>query len=477
MTRRATVVPPLLLLVTLLMVGSLAMQGYGAPIALPTNPQASPYSLLEAPPSVVAGETPPTPNGPPDWIDVLLDVYYFYNDSVQVSWRGRPRTSLVSPYNPLYNWTMEGTIVGGVWPGNPGNATIRVSPKANYSASVVEDFLNSTMENYVRFTCWPSLDCFNFTQYENASLWEFEGRIASAEEFLNTTFHLVSNATRYLMDGFNVTGIIESLGNWRVRMQWNETDSSLEFSYTLYNATDLVGDLYIFRLSKAMGRTEPLTLTGVGTLTVYGPYDRIIVNATPDSIYANTSFPIFPIGCNTFDFNEEVEQDFDLAFWFRRATAGISISREVSATSLQRGQVVTVIVTVENMGDLPLFDVTVSDLSGILSGAFVLVEGSASLFCPRLESGESLIMEYAMMAVQVGQVVLDGATVTARDLLAGEHVASTGDVTVSIGSGLLASEVLLIAGGAGAAVALVVLLILARLLRRWRRPTPQAGSS
>lgn len=419
-------------------------------------------------PSIALTEkAPPLPNGLPEWVDVSFQTRYFYNDSATVEWQGRPRWNVSSPYNPLFNWTTEGTIEGGLWSGNPGNATISVTAKTNDTKSeAVAEFLNYTMENYVRFTSWPSLSIFNFTEYENTTSWVFVDSIASLTELLNTTFHFVQNATEFLADGFNATGISESVTEWRVYMQWNETDSALEFSYTIRNATTLESDTYIFSLGRALGRNTPLVFTGIGDITVRGPYDRMIVNATPTDFYSEISYPYFPIGEETFNLSEIIEYDFDMTIWYYQPNTGLSFDRDISNTDLARGQIITVTVTVINTGNLSFSDVFINDLGGILSGFFTLVAGNASLSKHTLSAGSSLTMEYSIMAIQSGSFELPAATVTATDILQNEFALSTGTTLINIIAGLLPSEVQLVIIFAGIIIALISILILYRFRRR-----------
>jgi len=412
-------------------------------------------------------KAPPTPNGLPDWVDILFQTRYFYNDSATVEWHGRTRWSVASPYNPLYNWTTDGTIEGGVWNGNPGNATIAVTSETNETQSeVVAQFLNYTMENYVRFTSWPSLSIFNFTEYENTTSWVFVDSIASPTELLNTTFHLVQNGTEFLADGFNATGIAESVTEWRVFMQWNETDSVLDFSYKIRNATTLVSDTYIFSLGRALGRNTPLKFTGIGNIIVRGPYDRMIINATPTDFYSEINFPYFPIGQETFSLSEIIEYDFDMTVWYCQPVSGISLERELSTTNMARGQIIIVTLTATNTGNLSLSNVYINDIDGILSGFFTLVSGNASMLKTRLEAGSNITMEYSMMAIQSGSIDLPAAIVTATDILQNEFTKSTGTTLINISAGLLPGEVQLLIISAGVVVTLIICLILYRFRRR-----------
>ena len=457
---RYSVYFPVLILVTVLIASPLVAPHTGVPIPS-TSEQIT--SLRTSLTMVASSDRAPPPPGVPDWRDVTVQTHYFYNDSVNVSWKGSPWWTVSSPYNPLFNWTDNGTIVGGVWPGNPGNATIDVMIGTNDTTSEeVTDFLNYTMENYVRFTSWPSLSIFNFDDYENETHWVFEDAIASSEELLNTTFHLVSNATAFLADGFNATGIAENVTQWRVFMQWNETGSALEFSYTIRNATLLQGDDYVFSLARAFGRTTPLTLTGNGTIRIQAPFDRMVLNGTPSHLYPGVTFPQFPIGEDYYYLNE-TDQDFDLVIRFRQSTGGLSIIREVSSSSIARGQTVVINVTFVNTGTRPLHDIYVDDLSSILCGAFAMVSGSASLVKSYLAGGEAFSMQYVLVALQQGVFQFDGAEITATDILQNAYFRSTSTITITVVAGLLSSEISLIIIAIGF-VALVIIII----LLRWR---------
>ncbi len=456
---RYSVYFPVLILVTILIVSPLMAPQNGA--LIPSSEDNT--SILTSLPLAASDERAP-PRAVPNWRNADVTAQYFYNDSANVSWEGNPWATPTSPLRYLLDWTDNGTIIGGVWPGNPGNATIDVKIGNNETTSEeVTDFLNFTMENYVRFTSWPSLSIFNFDDYENETHWVFEDAITSTEELLNTTFHLINNATAFLADGFNATGIAENATRWRVYMQWNETGSALKFSYTIRNATLLQGDDYVFSLSRAFGRITPLTLSGNGSLTIQAPYDRIVFNATPSHLYPGITFPHFPIGEEKYYINEN-NQDFDIVIKFQQSTGGLDIIREVvSGNTIARGQTVVVNVTFTNTGSRPLHDIFVSDLSSLLSGAFALASGSASLDHPYLAGGESVTMQYVLIALQPGVFEFEGAEITATDVLQNDYFRSTSAVTITVGAGLLSSEITLIIIAVG-----IVAIVIVILLVRWR---------
>ncbi|MFX1474315.1 MAG: hypothetical protein ACFFCO_02400 [Promethearchaeota archaeon] len=457
---RYSVYFPVLILITVLLASPVVTSHTGVLIPSSSGQATSPQTsiAIEAPNDI----TPPPP-GTPDWRNVKALVEYFYNDSVNVSWKGKPWALYISPFRFLTDWTDNGTIEGGVWPGNPGNATIDAKIGNNETTSEeVADFLNFTMENYVRFASWPSLSIFNFDDYENETHWVFEDAIASSEEFLNTTFHLVSNGTAFLADGFNATGIVQNATQWRILMHWNDTGGGLEFSYTMRNATKLQGADYIFSLARAFGQATPLTLSGNASLTIQAPYDRVVYNATPSYLYPNVSFPQFPIGEEYFVINE-TDQDFDLLIKFRQSTGGLEITRNISSNSIARGQTVVINVTFFNTGTRPLYNIEVRDLSSILSGAFDLVSGSASLVLSSLAAGESVTMQYVLMALQQGTFILEGAEISATDVLDYEYFRSTSTDTITVGAGLLSSEIFLMIIAVGFIVLVIILVIL-----RWR---------
>lgn len=424
----------------------------------------APYALTPAPSSALIqgrGQVgPPTP-GLPDWVNVSLQAGYFYNDSATVSWQGAPRTASTSPFREIYTrfgtYVVNGSIEGGVWTGNPGNATIKVGVKNNPSNATALQFLNYTMVRYVRFASYPSLSLFNFTAYQNKTSWVFTDAIASLVEFLNTTFYLVNNATKFLTNGFNATGIAAAVTQWRIRMTWSQTTDSLAFSYSLRNATRTQGNDLVFSLGRAMGRTDPLTLVGNGTLTITGPYDRMILNATPSTLFPGIAFPYFPIGEEVFTVTTSTSVPFDLTVNFRQPVSDLSIARQLSRSNLLRGETLEVTVSVTNTGNLSMSNVFLSDTGGILSGAFALVAGSVSAFQPELGAGQTLTIKYTLMALQTGTAELPPARVSAVDILQNEFVRTTAATFVSIGGGMLPSETALLLGGV---VFLVVLLVL-----------------
>jgi hypothetical protein len=408
-----------------------------------------------------------------DWVNVSLRADYFYNDSATVTWQGAPGAPLTSPYKNLYSlfgtYMVNGSIEGGVWTGNPGNATIRVTVRNGTSETVASNLLNYTMTHYVRFESWPSLSIFNFTAYENATSWVFTDAIASPVEFLNTTFHLVKNATAYLTNGFNATGIASALTQWRVHMEWTETNDLLDFSYSMRNATLPEGNHRVFRLGRAMGRTTPLTLVGNGTVTIAGPYDRMILNGTPPSLYPGIVFPYFPIGEEVFSVIGQTSQPFDLTIHFYQPTSSLTITRQLGRTDLLRGEFLEVTVTVINTGNLSMFNIILEDTGGILSGIFALVAGSASTVQARLDPAESLTLQYVLMPLLTGTAELPPARVSAVDFLQNEIIRTTTAASITIGAGMLPSEVTLLSVGVGILVALLVVTVLFICHRRSRR--------
>lgn len=297
----------------------------------------------------------------------------------------------------------------------------------------------------------------------------FTDAIASPVEFLNTTFHLVNDGTKYLANGFNATGIAAAVTQWRIRMTWSLTNDSLRFSYSLRNATLTQGSDLVFRLGRAMGRTSPLTLAGNGTVTITGPYDRMILNATPSTLFPGISFPYFPIGEEVFTVTTSTSLPFDLTVHFRQPVSDLSITRQLSRTDLLRGETLEVTVTVTNAGNLSMSDVFISDSGGILSGVFALVAGSVSTFRPALAAGQSLTMKYTLMALQTGTALLPPARVSAVDMLQNEFVRTTTTAFVAIGGGMLPGEAALLLDGVVFLVALLVLVALYIWRRRSRR--------
>jgi uncharacterized repeat protein (TIGR01451 family) len=458
MSRRSPLIPVLFFIVVLA-IGPALVPNLGAPgqtvPALQEQRQVSPV----------------TP-GSSDWVNVSLHVTYFYNDSATVSWQGAPSSTAASPYKGLYGsfgtFLLNGSIEGGVWTGNPGNATIKVNVRNGTTEANVKEFLNYTMAHYVRFVSWPSLSIFNFTAYQNTTSWVFTDSIASPVEFLNTTFYLVNNATNYLTNGFNATGITAAVMQWRIRMAWSLTNDALAFSYSLRNATLSEGANLVFSLGRAMGRTTPLTLTGNGTVRVVGPYDRMILNATPSALFPGISFPYFPIGEEVFTVTTS-NKSFDLTVVFRQPVSGLSISRQLSRTELARGEVLEVTVTVINTGNLSMSDVFVEDTGGILSGVFALVAGSLSTFQPSLAAGQNITLTYAIMALQTGTAAMPPARASAVDMFQNEFVCTTPSAYLTIGAGMLPSEVALLSAGVVFLVALLVVVAIYVWYRRTKR--------
>ncbi len=410
---------------------------------------------------------PPVPQTLPDWIAVSLETEYYYDDLATISWYGRPRTGAQSPFNPLYTWTKEGTIIGGIWEGNPGNATITAIPWDNQTTALeVSNFLNYTMEHYVRFTSWPSLSIFNFTQYENSTFWEFNDAIASHAEFLNTTFYLVNNATKYLMNGFNATGIAARLTEYRIQLHWYEgvPDAEIQFNYTITDATELKNNTYIFSLGRAMGLTAPLNLTGTGTLTLNGPATRMILNGTPTDVFTEKVFPYYPIGIEEYSF-VTTQRDFDYRIWYIEPESSLTITREFSTTALNRGDLLSIKITVINTGDVPFNQIIVSDVQAIETGIFQLVEGVASKQVFDLQTGANTTLEYTARAQVTGLYDYPAVYVAGIDFFTAQHIFTSSTETLTIGNGLLPSEVGLIQIG----IVIIIITIALILLYRFRR--------
>jgi hypothetical protein len=409
--------------------------------------------------------TPIIPSGPADWVSVSLESEYFYNDTAVISWSGESRTVAQSPFNPLLNWTQSGSIEGGIWDGNPGNATITAIPLDNETtAAEAADFLNFTSTNYVPLDSWPSFSNFNFTEYENETLWTFNDPITSHEIFLNLTFYQVDNATGYLINGFNATGIATALLEYHIYMEWSDTDARLTFTYRIPGATELDGDSYIFSLGRAMGRTNPLILNGSGTFTVDGPSSRMITNGLPVEIFENDPFPYFPIGIEEYDFNLN-PQDFEYTVWFQESISALVVSREINTHLLRRGDTLFVEITVINTGDVPFSQVIINDLQAIEDGIFQLAGGAASDTVFNLQAGENVTLEYAVMAIVEGSYEYPAVRVGGVDFFSDQYTFASTTESLIITSGLLPSETLLIQIG----VILIIIAIISLILYRFRR--------
>jgi hypothetical protein len=411
---------------------------------------------------------PPLPQTTPSWIDVTLDAEYtFDNDSVMIRWSGRPRTTVQSPFNSLYNWTRSGYIDGGIWDGNPGNATIHAVAWGNTTtASEVKDFLNHTMVNYVRYDSYPSLSIFNFTEYENQTIWVFNDAIAAHDEFLNTTFHLVNNASAYLMDGFNVTGIMADLSDYHIHLEWFEDEpvANVTISYTIDNVIDTIAGVSEFRLGRALGLTAPLNLTGQGTLTIQGPYNRVYLDGSPDLAFGETIFPYYPIGVESFGFSSDTTE-FDYTISFQEGSSVLSIWREFSTTVINRGNILNVRIVVENTGNTIFSEATVRDVIPIETGVFQLVSGEAAITVFNLQPGENVTLDYAAMALVSGIYEYPEVQVLGTDVFSRQNTFTSTTQSLTIINGLTPNELTLI----GIAVAIIIIVVIILILYRFRR--------
>ncbi|MFX1318025.1 MAG: hypothetical protein ACFE9D_04120 [Promethearchaeota archaeon] len=454
---KKTTLIPLMILLGFLLLNALLAPGL---IFRVNEPASSPRLNVNA---------PPTPQSTPDWIDVYLDAEYtFDNDSVIISWTGRPRTNQDSPFNSLYNWTKAGYIDGGIWDGNPGNATIHAVAWDNTTtASEVRDFLNHTMMTYVRYTSFPSLSIFNFTDYENQTTWAFDDEIASHEEFLNTTFYLVNNATGYLMDGFNTTGIAAGLTSYRIHLEWfeNEPIAKVNFTYTIANVIEAQDDAFLFRLGRALGLTAPLNLTGQGQLTIHGPFNRVYLEGSPEIAFEGTVFPFYPIGVEAFGFSDETSE-FDYTIRFQEGSSILSVTREFSTTTINRGDLISVRVVVENTGNTIFSQATVRDVIAIETGVFQLVSGLASMTAFNLQPGDNVTLEYSVMALASGVYEYPAVQIVGIDVFSQQCTFTSSTQSLTIGNGLTPNEITLIGLGVGVIIIVVILLILYRFRRR-----------
>ncbi len=413
-------------------------------------------------------KTPPVPQTTPDWIDVNLDAEYtFDNDSVTIQWTGRPRTSLQSPFNPLYNWTRAGYIDGGMGYGNPGNATIYAVAWDNTTTSAeVTDFLNYTMVNYVRYASYPSLNIFNFTEYENQTTWLFNDAIASHQEFLNNTFYLVNNATAYLMDGFNITGIIPELTRYHIHLEWFESDptADISFTYTMANVIENQDNTYMLRLGRAMGLNTPLNLTGEGRVTIRGPFDRVYLEGSPDWAFEGIIFPYYPVGEEEYLFTESA-QNFDYFISFQEGSSVLAITREFSTNVLNRGELLFITITVVNTGNTYFSTVAVRDVIAIETGIFELVSGVASITVNDLQPAENITLQYTVMALASGIYDYPAVQVVGIDAFFSQKTFLGSTESITLGSGLTPDELTLF----GIAVTLFIIIIILLILYRFRR--------
>ncbi|MFX1301423.1 MAG: hypothetical protein ACFFDE_10880, partial [Promethearchaeota archaeon] len=345
------------------------------------------------------------------------------------------------------------------------NATITAFALDNETtATEVADFLNYTATNYVPLDDWPSFSSVNFTEYENQTLWTFNDAIASHEVFLNLTFYQVDNATGYLINGFNATGIAAAFSEYRIYFEWSDSDARLTFSYRIPGVTERDGDTYIFNLGRAMGRTDALTLNGSGTFTVDGPSDRMITDGLPAETFENATFPYFPIGVEEYVFNLN-PRAFDYTVWFQIPSSALVVSRAMNTNLLRRGDALTVEITVINTGDVPFSQVIINDLQAIEDGFVQLAGGAASATIFDLPAGENVTLEYTVVAIVEGSYEYPAVRVIGVDYFSDQYTFTSTTESLTITSGLLASEILLIQIG----VVIIIITIIGLILYRFRR--------
>jgi hypothetical protein len=213
-----------------------------------------------------------------------------------------------------------------------------------------------------------------------------------------------------------------------------------------------------------MGRTEPLILNGSGTYTADGPVNRMITNGLPTDIFENSSFPYFPIGVEEYDFNLS-PKDFEYTIWYEEPTSQLVVSREMNTQLLRRGDTLIVTITVINSGDVPFSQVIINDLQAIEEGVFQLTSGAASTTVFNLEAGANVTLEYAAMAIVEGSYEYPAVRVGGTDLFSNQYTYSTTAENLTITSGLLISETLLIQIG----VVIIIIVIIGLILYRFRR--------
>jgi F0F1-type ATP synthase membrane subunit c/vacuolar-type H+-ATPase subunit K len=157
---------------------------------------------------------------------------------------------------------------------------------------------------------------FNDTFVDNSTQLAY---IESTTAILNNTFQLVENASAYLIDGFDAQGIAENLSEYHFLMQWNMSHHLLQLSYVIENATTQEDDnIFVFSLGRALGRTTPLELTGTGNVTIEGPIDLMILEATPELWFPGIMVPDYtPVW--TFTITSDVPESIDIIVRFQQS--------------------------------------------------------------------------------------------------------------------------------------------------------------
>ena len=98
-------------------------------------------------------------------------------------------------------------------------------------------------------------------------------------------------------------------------------------------------------------------------------------------------------------------------------------------------------------------------------GIFLLLVGTASTTVYDLQAGENATVEYAVMAIVEGSYEYPAVRVSGVDLFSDQYTFTSTTESLTITSGLLASETLLIQIG----VIIVIIAIIGLILYRFRR--------
>jgi uncharacterized repeat protein (TIGR01451 family) len=188
------------------------------------------------------------------------------------------------------------------------------------------------------------------------------------------------------------------------------------------------------------------------------------LDGTPSWIFEDKTFPFYPIGTEEFSLPDSTE-NFDYWISFQEGSSVLSITREFNTNVLARGEFLTVSIVVENTGNTVFTEAIIRDVLPIEAGIFQLVGGIASTTIENLHPDDNVTLEYTVMALQAGVYEYPAVVAVGLDLFSSQYTFTSSTESITIGSGLIPSELTLI----GIVVAIIVIFIILLILYRFRR--------
>jgi|GEM_PF-4102984 uncharacterized repeat protein (TIGR01451 family) len=114
---------------------------------------------------------------------------------------------------------------------------------------------------------------------------------------------------------------------------------------------------------------------------------------------------------------------------FKVKGAILTITKEVSNTSIYEGDEVNVTLKSKNIGEATAFEVILSDFTPV---NFVLIEGSTEIKVAKLKPGEEVINKYRIKGLYEGSYPLDPATVKWKDRVGNEYIKVSNELRINV---------------------------------------------